>query len=68
MKLFVKLLLFHLAAMGISVALGWYVAPLWFLIAVVLGVNLIQSAFSGVCPVTSLFKAVEEEKSTPPPA
>lgn len=33
-----------------SVALGHYVSPWWFLLTVFVGVNLIQSAFTGFCP------------------
>ncbi len=32
-----------------SLALGWWVSPYWFLFTVFVGVNLIQSTFSGFC-------------------
>ena len=34
-----------------SLALGWFVSPLWFLFTAVVGVNLLQSSFTGVCPL-----------------
>jgi DUF2892 family protein len=35
----------------ISLALGWWVHPAWFLFTVFVGVNLLQSSFTGVCPL-----------------
>lgn len=34
-----------------GVALGYYVAPLWLLLPGILGVTLLQSGFTGFCPV-----------------
>jgi hypothetical protein len=34
----------------LSVALGYWVNPAWFLFTVFVGINLLQSAFSGWCP------------------
>ena len=34
-----------------SLALGWFVNPLWFLFTGFVGVNLLQSSFSGFCPL-----------------
>ena len=34
-----------------SLALGWLVSPLWFLFTAFVGVNLIQSSFTGFCPL-----------------
>lgn len=42
----------------LSLALGWWVAPAWFWLAVFVGANLLQSAFTGFCPLASLLKAV----------
>jgi hypothetical protein len=33
----------------ISLALGWFVSPYWFLFTAFVGVNLIQSAFTRWC-------------------
>lgn len=34
-----------------GVALGYYVDPLWLLLPGILGVTLLQSGFTGFCPV-----------------
>ncbi len=34
-----------------SLALGWFVHPLWLLFTAFVGVNLLQSSFTGVCPL-----------------
>jgi len=34
----------------VSVALGYWVHPGWFLFTAFVGVNLVQSAFTGFCP------------------
>ena len=35
----------------LSLALGWMVNPLWFLFTAFVGANLIQSTFTGFCPL-----------------
>lgn len=35
----------------VGVALGHYVSPHWYLLPAVIGVTLIQSGFTGFCPV-----------------
>jgi hypothetical protein len=39
-----------------SLALAHWVNPWWLLLAVFVGVNLIQSAFTGFCPAEMVFK------------
>ena len=39
-----------------SLALGWWVHPGFYLLAVFVGANLLQSAFSGFCPAESIFR------------
>ena len=39
-----------------SLALGWWVHPAWFLFTAFVGVNLIQSAFTGFCPAEMIMK------------
>ena len=34
-----------------SLALGWWVSPLWFLFTAFVGLNLLQSSFTGFCPL-----------------
>lgn len=41
-----------------SVALGVYVSPYWHLLTVFVGLNLIQSAFTGFCPAAIIFKKI----------
>lgn len=39
------------AVIFITVALGHYVDSLWLIVPAVLGLTLVQSAFSGFCPL-----------------
>jgi hypothetical protein len=41
----------------VSVALGYFVSPWFFLLTAFVGLNLFQSAFSGWCPMISILKA-----------
>ncbi|HNR93439.1 MAG TPA: DUF2892 domain-containing protein [Kiritimatiellia bacterium] len=40
----------------VSAALAYYVSPWWLLLTCFVGVNLIQSAFTGFCPAEMLFR------------
>lgn len=40
----------------VSVALGVWVSPWWFLLTAFVGANLLQSAFSRWCPMMSILK------------
>lgn len=42
----------------LSVALGYFVHPAWFLFTVFVGVNLFQSAFSRWCPMMAILAKV----------
>jgi hypothetical protein len=39
----------------LSVALGWYHSPYWFLLTLFVGANMLQSAFTGFCPAAMVF-------------
>ena len=39
------------AVITLGVLLGYFVAPVWLLLPGIIGVTLIQSAFTGFCPV-----------------
>lgn len=39
-----------------SVALGYFVNPLWFLMTAFVGLNLFQSAFSDWCPLITMLE------------
>jgi hypothetical protein len=41
-----------------SVALGWWVHPAFFLFTAFVGANLLQSAFTGTCPMMALLRRV----------
>jgi hypothetical protein len=40
----------------VSLALGYYVSPLWYLLTVFVGLNLIQASVTGFCPAAMVFK------------
>jgi len=40
----------------ISLALGHYVSPYWLLLTAFVGLNLIQSAITGLCPAAMVFR------------
>jgi hypothetical protein len=40
----------------LSVALGYYVSPYWFLFTGFVGLNLIQSAFTNWCPMMTFLR------------
>ncbi len=40
----------------ISLLLGYFVAPAWLLLAAFVGLNLLQSAFTGFCPLAMLLR------------
>jgi hypothetical protein len=40
----------------ISLLLGYFVSPYWLLLAAFVGVNLLQSSFTGFCPLAIILK------------
>lgn len=40
----------------VSLALGYFVNELWFLLTAFAGVNMIQAAFTGFCPAALVMK------------
>ena len=40
----------------LSVALGYFVYPYWFLFTAFVGLNLLQSAFTGWCPMMAILR------------
>lgn len=42
----------------VSVALGWWVHPAWFAFTAFVGLNLLQSSFTGFCPLERILGAV----------
>lgn len=47
----------------ISLALGLLVSQNWFILTGFVGVNLIQSAFTGFCPAEMIFKKMKGESA-----
>jgi hypothetical protein len=41
---------------SLSVALGYWVSPYWFLVTAFVGLNLFQSAFTDWCPLMAILK------------
>ncbi|TRW48856.1 DUF2892 domain-containing protein [Aliidiomarina halalkaliphila] len=42
----------------LSVLLAWQVSPLWLWLTAFVGVNMLQAAFSGFCPLAKILKAL----------
>jgi hypothetical protein len=40
----------------LTIALGYWVSPYWFLFAAFVGLNLLQSAFTRWCPAMTMFR------------
>ena len=40
----------------VSLVLAYYVSNWWVLLTIVVALNLIQSAFTGICPAAAVFK------------
>ena len=47
-----------------GLALGYWVHPGWYFLAVFVGVNLIQSAFTGFCPACMIMKKLGLSEGT----
>ena len=43
---------------SLSLALGYFVSPYWFLLTAFAGLNMFQAAFTGFCPMAMILKAV----------
>jgi Protein of unknown function (DUF2892) len=39
-----------------SLLLAWLVSPYWLLLTVFVGLNMLQAAFTGVCPAAMVFR------------
>lgn len=40
----------------LSIALTYYVSPYWLILAALVGLNMLQAAFTGFCPLATLLK------------
>jgi hypothetical protein len=52
----------------VSVALGYWVSPLWFLFTAFVGLNLFQSAFTDWCPMMTFLRKLNLGQPVPPAA
>ena len=51
----------------LSVALGYWVHPAWFLLAGFVGLNLFQSGFTNACPAMLIFRKLGLRECVPAP-
>jgi hypothetical protein len=42
----------------ISLALGYWYSPYWFLLTAFAGLNMIQASFTGFCPAALVFRKI----------
>jgi hypothetical protein len=49
----------------ISVALTHFVSPWWWLLTAFVGINLLQSAFTGFCPAAMIFRKLGVGRGIP---
>ena len=47
----------------VSVALGYWVSPYWYLFTAFVGLNLLQSAFTKWCPAMTIFRKLGLKES-----
>ena len=45
----------------ISLALGYFVSPYWYLFTAFVGLNLFQSSFTNFCPLEKILKKIVKE-------
>ncbi len=45
----------------VSLALGYFVSPYWYLFTAFVGLNLFQSSFTNFCPLEKILKKVVKE-------
>jgi len=46
------------AVVSLSLGLGYLVSPYWLLLAAFVGLNMLQAAFTGFCPLAIILKKV----------
>jgi hypothetical protein len=49
-----------------GLALGTWVHPAWLLLSAFVGVNLLQSSFTGFCPLESILRRREKDPGATP--
>lgn len=48
----------------LSAALVYFVSPWWLLLTLFVGLNMLQSAFTGFCPAAMMFRALGVKPGT----
>lgn len=51
----------------ISLALGYWLSPYWLLLTAFVGLNLLQSAFTGFCPAELMLGKLGVQRESPLP-
>ncbi|MDF3130561.1 DUF2892 domain-containing protein [Kiritimatiellaeota bacterium B1221] len=64
MKIVTKIRIITIFLLMLSWSLGRYSNPAWLWISVIIGVNMLQSAFTGFCPAETFFKAISKSKNS----
>lgn len=49
---------------GITLALGYFVHPAWYLFTAFVALNLVQSAFTNWCPMMAILRALGVKDAT----
>jgi len=62
MKLVTKIRMVAVLLIALSWSLGRYSNPVWLWLSALIGVNVLQSAFTGFTPVETFFKAITKSK------
>ena len=63
MKIVTKIRIVAILMITVSWVLGRCYNPAWLWLSVVVGVNMLQSAFTGFCPAETFFKAIARSKN-----
>lgn len=50
------------AVVTAGIAAGYYISPVWLLVPAVIGVVMIQSSFSGFCPLYYMLEKISPDK------
>lgn len=50
----------------LSLGLGYFLTPKWYLVTLFVGVNLFQSAFTSICPAECFLQKRENKKEESP--
>lgn len=63
MNIVTKLRITAVILISVSWGLGRYVNPAWLWLSVIIGMNVLQSAFTGFSPAETFFKSISKNKN-----